>query len=199
MFSIDEDDQDLDDTLVALTTALRTTAASYCGFQLTILENHSPVILSAFTDGQDGPVGTSLRLPLGLVSSVDGDSRVVFFAGNPGAFTDLAADLSHALGGIPIEQQSPAADGMDLGGTHMDGHRKAIELDVDCISDGETSIIGGMLEHIEYAGVHSGDAAMVMPPHTLSKDMLNTVRKATYELARELRVLSKKNAGMIGS
>jgi carbamoyl-phosphate synthase large subunit len=43
----------------------------------------------------------------------------------------------------------------------------AIELDVDCLSDGETSVIGGMLEHIEYAGVHSGDAAMVMPPHTL--------------------------------
>ena len=55
----------------------------------------------------------------------------------------------------------------------------AIELDVDCISDGETSVIGGMLEHIEYAGVHSGDAAMVMPPHTLSADMLATVRKAT--------------------
>ena len=48
----------------------------------------------------------------------------------------------------------------------------AIELDVDCISDGETSVIGGMLEHIEFAGVHSGDAAMVMPPHTLSKEML---------------------------
>jgi len=39
----------------------------------------------------------------------------------------------------------------------------AIELDVDCLSDGETSVIGGMLEHIEFAGVHSGDAAMVMP------------------------------------
>jgi carbamoyl-phosphate synthase large subunit len=69
----------------------------------------------------------------------------------------------------------------------------AIELDVDCISDGETSIIGGMLEHIEYAGVHSGDAAMVMPPHTLSKEMLNTVRKATYELARELKVIGLMN------
>ena len=43
----------------------------------------------------------------------------------------------------------------------------AIELDVDCLADGETSVIGGMLEHIEYAGVHSGDAAMVLPPHTL--------------------------------
>ena len=69
----------------------------------------------------------------------------------------------------------------------------AIELDVDCISDGETSVIGGMLEHIEYAGVHSGDAAMVMPPHTLSKDMLNTVRQATYELARELKVIGLMN------
>ncbi len=69
----------------------------------------------------------------------------------------------------------------------------AIELDVDCISDGETSVIGGMLEHIEYAGVHSGDAAMVMPPHTLPKSMLTTVRKATYELARELKVIGLMN------
>ena len=44
----------------------------------------------------------------------------------------------------------------------------AYELDVDCISDGETTVIGGMLQHVEFAGVHSGDAAMVMPPHTLS-------------------------------
>jgi carbamoyl-phosphate synthase large subunit len=69
----------------------------------------------------------------------------------------------------------------------------AIELDVDCISDGETSVIGGMLEHIEFAGVHSGDAAMVMPPHTLSPEMLATVRKATYELARELKVIGLMN------
>jgi carbamoyl-phosphate synthase large subunit len=69
----------------------------------------------------------------------------------------------------------------------------AIELDVDCISDGETSVIGGMLEHIEFAGVHSGDAAMVMPPHTLSPAMLETVRKATHALARELKVIGLMN------
>jgi carbamoyl-phosphate synthase large subunit len=69
----------------------------------------------------------------------------------------------------------------------------AIELDVDCISDGETSVIGGMLEHIEYAGVHSGDAAMVMPPHTLGPAMLDTVRAATHALARELRVIGLMN------
>ncbi len=69
----------------------------------------------------------------------------------------------------------------------------AIELDVDCISDGETAVIGGMLEHIEYAGVHSGDAAMVMPPHTLAPSMLETVRTATYALARELNVIGLMN------
>ncbi|MBE2215527.1 MAG: carbamoyl-phosphate synthase large subunit [Opitutaceae bacterium] len=69
----------------------------------------------------------------------------------------------------------------------------AIELDVDCISDGKQSVIGGMLEHIEYAGVHSGDAAMVMPPHTLSQKMLQTVREATHALARELRVIGLMN------
>ena len=69
----------------------------------------------------------------------------------------------------------------------------AIELDVDCISDGETSVIGGMLEHIEFAGVHSGDAAMVMPPHTLPKNILETVRKATYALAKELNVIGLMN------
>ncbi len=69
----------------------------------------------------------------------------------------------------------------------------AIELDVDCISDGDTAVIGGMLEHIEYAGVHSGDAAMVMPPHTLSPAMLDTVRTATYALAKALRVVGLMN------
>ena len=69
----------------------------------------------------------------------------------------------------------------------------AIELDVDCLSDGETSVIGGILEHIEYAGVHSGDASMVMPPHTLGPAMLAAVRAATQALARELHVVGLMN------
>ena len=68
-------DQDLGDTVAALTTALRATATSYCGFQLTIVENQLPVTLTAFTDEHDVPVGTSLRLPLGLVSRVDGTAE----------------------------------------------------------------------------------------------------------------------------
>jgi carbamoyl-phosphate synthase large subunit len=70
---------------------------------------------------------------------------------------------------------------------------EAIELDVDAISDGETTVIGGMLEHIEFAGVHSGDAAMVLPPHTLQPAMLDEVRQATYALARELKVVGLMN------
>ena len=70
---------------------------------------------------------------------------------------------------------------------------EAIELDVDCISDGETTVVGGMLQHIEFAGVHSGDAAMVMPPHELSPEMLDEVRQATHDLAQSLRVIGLMN------
>jgi len=69
----------------------------------------------------------------------------------------------------------------------------AFELDVDCISDGGTTVIGGMLQHVEFAGVHSGDAAMVMPPHSLSDKMLDVVREATYALAKELKVVGLMN------
>ena len=69
----------------------------------------------------------------------------------------------------------------------------AYELDVDCISDQETTVIGGMLQHVEFAGVHSGDAAMVMPPHTLSSEMIETVRTATHALAKALKVVGLMN------
>jgi len=69
----------------------------------------------------------------------------------------------------------------------------ARELDVDAISDGETTVIGGMLEHIEYAGVHSGDAAMVLPPHTLQDNIIEEVRQATHAMAKELKVVGLMN------
>ncbi len=77
----------------------------------------------------------------------------------------------------------------------------AVEVDVDCIADvgrfdnpsEGTIVIGGMLEHIEFAGVHSGDAAMVMPPHTLTQDVLQTIREYTHAMARELRVIGLMN------
>jgi carbamoyl-phosphate synthase large subunit len=77
----------------------------------------------------------------------------------------------------------------------------ATEVDVDCITDcgqfqnpnNGTIVIGGMLEHIEFAGVHSGDAAMVLPPHTLSESVIATIRQYTHAMARELRVIGLMN------
>ena len=153
--SVGQDDQDLDDTLTALTAALKSTAATYCGLRLTIVENQWPITLTAFTDGHDAdghdvPAGTSLRLPLALVSpAVDHGSRVVFFAVTPGAFIDLAADLSYVLGGIPVSQASPPADGddhRDHGGAGLDGHRRAIELDLDLPLLSRVSGLTGLAE-----------------------------------------------------
>jgi carbamoyl-phosphate synthase large subunit len=53
--------------------------------------------------------------------------------------------------------------------------------------------MGGVLEHIEYAGVHSGDAAMVLPPHTLSQKVIGTIREYTHAMARELKVIGLMN------
>src|SRR6185295_9470768 len=77
----------------------------------------------------------------------------------------------------------------------------ATEVDVDCIADvGRFDnpsqghiVIGGILEHIEFAGVHSGDAAMVLPPHTLSKKVIDTIREYTHAMARELKVIGLMN------
>ncbi len=69
----------------------------------------------------------------------------------------------------------------------------AIEVDVDAIADGEICVIGGILEHIEEAGIHSGDSAMVLPPHTLGKDTIDTIRKNTYAMAMELKVKGLMN------
>jgi carbamoyl-phosphate synthase large subunit len=92
----------------------------------------------------------------------------------------------------------------------------ATEVDVDCIADvGQfdslgvppsggkpakagtpnegTIVIGGILEHIEFAGVHSGDAAMVLPPHALTKRVIETIREYTHAMARELKVVGLMN------
>ncbi|MBU1926074.1 MAG: carbamoyl-phosphate synthase large subunit [Candidatus Omnitrophica bacterium] len=64
----------------------------------------------------------------------------------------------------------------------------ALEVDVDAISDGEITVIGGIMEHIEEAGIHSGDSACVLPPHTLDDDTVNTIRRLTLSLSKELKV-----------
>ncbi len=69
----------------------------------------------------------------------------------------------------------------------------AIEVDVDCISDGETTVIGAIMEHIEEAGIHSGDSACVIPTFSLSKKVLDEISSATKAMARELNVRGLMN------
>jgi len=69
----------------------------------------------------------------------------------------------------------------------------AIEVDVDAISDGTDVVIGGVMEHIEEAGVHSGDSACSLPPHSLSKKIVKEIERQTKALAKELKVIGLMN------
>jgi carbamoyl-phosphate synthase large subunit len=69
----------------------------------------------------------------------------------------------------------------------------AIEVDVDAISDGRDTVIGGIMEHIEEAGIHSGDSACVLPPITFSQELLETIERQTKLIARELGVVGLMN------
>jgi carbamoyl-phosphate synthase large subunit len=69
----------------------------------------------------------------------------------------------------------------------------AIEVDVDAICDGETVLIGGIMEHVEQAGVHSGDSGCSLPPNSLSKEIQDEMREQTRKLAKGLNVVGLMN------
>ncbi len=69
----------------------------------------------------------------------------------------------------------------------------AIEVDVDAVSDGELTLVGGVMEHIEEAGVHSGDSACALPPYSLPPAVIEEIKQATYSLARALNVRGLMN------
>jgi carbamoyl-phosphate synthase large subunit len=69
----------------------------------------------------------------------------------------------------------------------------AIEVDVDCLCDGTKTLIGGVMQHIEEAGIHSGDSACVIPPHSLPPAVIEEIKRQTRELARELNVKGLMN------
>jgi len=70
---------------------------------------------------------------------------------------------------------------------------EAVEVDVDAISDGHRTVIGGIMEHIEEAGVHSGDSACVLPPQSIDPGVLEEIKAATYAMAAELNVIGLMN------
>src|SRR5690606_21195644 len=99
--------------------------------------------------------------------------------------TDLARYVSVALEAVAdAETQTILVD---------EFLKDAIEVDVDCVSDGKTVVIGGVMQHIEEAGVHSGDSACVLPAHALPPTVLSTIRSATRALALELGVIGLMN------
>ncbi len=69
----------------------------------------------------------------------------------------------------------------------------AIEVDIDVISDGTDVVVGGIMEHIEQAGIHSGDSACSLPPYSLSKDVCDEMRQQVVAMAKELNVIGLMN------
>jgi carbamoyl-phosphate synthase large subunit len=69
----------------------------------------------------------------------------------------------------------------------------AIEVDVDCVSDGRQVLIGGIMEHVEQAGVHSGDSACCLPPHSLASHVERELRRQTTQMAKALKVVGLMN------
>ncbi len=70
---------------------------------------------------------------------------------------------------------------------------EAVEIDVDAVSDGSDVVVAGVMEHIEEAGIHSGDSACAIPPFSLGEAMVEEIKEATYALARELEVVGLMN------
>ncbi len=69
----------------------------------------------------------------------------------------------------------------------------AVEIDVDCLSDGKDTFVAGIMEHIEEAGIHSGDSACSLPPYSLSKELIAELERQTRELALALKVVGLMN------
>lgn len=69
----------------------------------------------------------------------------------------------------------------------------AIEVDVDCVSDGEKVVIGGIMQHVEQAGIHSGDSACSIPPYSLSQTLQDEIRRQTIAMAKALNVIGLMN------
>jgi carbamoyl-phosphate synthase large subunit len=90
-----------------------------------------------------------------------------------------------------LERVGTGADGREIFLDHF--LENAIEVDVDALCDGREVVIGGIMQHVEEAGIHSGDSACVLPPHSLGPEMLERIREQTRGIALELGVVGLLN------
>ncbi len=90
-----------------------------------------------------------------------------------------------------LERAHAGADGREIFLDHF--LENAIEVDVDALCDGSEVVIGGIMQHVEEAGIHSGDSACVLPPHSLGEEMLERIREQTRGIALELGVVGLLN------
>ena len=90
-----------------------------------------------------------------------------------------------------LERAATRADGRAIFLDHF--LENAIEVDVDALCDGSEVVIGGIMQHVEEAGIHSGDSACVLPPHSLGEEMLERIREQTRGIALELGVVGLLN------
>ena len=141
-----------------------------------------------------------LRQPAnGLARSVEEAVTIANTVGYP-----VVVRPSYVLGGRAMERVSDEADlrrymreAVKVSPDHPVLVDKfvagAVELDVDCISDGETVVVGGVMEHVEEAGVHSGDSACSLPPYTVPAAVVEEVERQAHALALELGVVGLMN------
>src|SRR5262249_54615291 len=139
------------------------------------------------------------RPPNGIARSADEAIRVAGSIGYP-----ILVRPSYVLGGRAMEivyDQESLARYMRVAVKGSPGHpglidkflEDAIEVDVDAVSDGTDVVIGGIMEHIERAGVHSGDSACSLPPYTIDAGVQADIRRQAVALARELNVVGLMN------
>ncbi len=141
-----------------------------------------------------------LQPPNGMASTVEEALNVAKRVNYP-----LIVRPSYVLGGRAMEvvyQEDELVDTMHRMAVEAKGAAilldhfldDAIEVDIDAISDGQNVLIGGIMEHIEQAGVHSGDSACSLPPYSLSESMQEALRQQMIKMALELKVVGLINA-----
>ncbi|TWI29463.1 carbamoyl-phosphate synthase large subunit [Paracoccus sulfuroxidans] len=142
----------------------------------------------------------NLKQPINGIASTDAEALAIAAdVGFPlvirpsyvlgGRGMEIVRDMDH-LNRYIREAVQVSGDSPVLLDSYLSG---AIEVDVDALSDGKTVHVAGIMEHIEEAGVHSGDSACSLPPHTLSPEIITELKRQTVEMAKALNVVGLMN------